>query len=215
MPTNTTCYGGAFSAARHRGLSPRVRGSHEAWQDLTTKRVYPRVCGGAPDPMRLHDSSHGRVYPRVCGGAAPRRAANLRNTARVYPRVCGGASCFLDQGTGPAWVYPRVCGGAQTLLRVLGDARVYPRVCGGAPNQSRETWSHRVYPRVCGGAVSVSLIAIVILPGVYPRVCGGAGSVGHPPRCAGARPCVPRGLSPRVRGSLCQIFDKGAALFSI
>ena len=45
-------------------------------------------------------------------------------------------------------------------------------------------------------------------PGVYPRVCGGAVKL-DPNRE------YPEGLSPRVRGSLCQIFDKGAALFSI
>ena len=74
---------------------------------------------------------------------------------------------------------------------VPDQARVYPRVCGGAVHGAaiQSHWRvRRVYPRVCGGAWRITEYALT---------------------CAGP------GLSPRVRGSLCQIFDKGAALFSI
>ena len=57
----------AKKAAAPRGLSPRVRGNHEAG-----RRDHPRVgsipaCAGEP-VMVVGGMSSSWVYPRVCGG---------------------------------------------------------------------------------------------------------------------------------------------------
>ena len=166
-------------------------------------RVYPRVCGGA----------YRRPIPMICPMGLSPRVRGSRLSVVVIRRAvgsipaCAGEPAAALRSLRPSWVYPRVCGGAALPITVTSLAKgLSPRVrgsrqkivrrprargsipaCAGEPRRRRTpACSGRVYPRVCGGAFPVALALM-----------------------------GQQGLSPRVRGSLCQIFDKGAALFSI
>ena len=172
------------------GLSPRVRGS-------------PLVRGG-----RLRRRDHGSI-PACAGKPSGRRGKALPIVSRVYPRVCGEA---LDDSPdasaiAAAEVYPRVCGEAWFYAcdskQIMG---LSPRVRGSRDEGTRDVVSVGSIPACAGKPIGPGRRMGGF--GVYPRVCGEA-------LIAGPDEDEIEGLSPRVRGSLCQIFDKGAALFSI
>ena len=124
---------GEEKAARNRGLSPRVRGNppgarerrghqrsiparagepHASLPRPGRYRVYPRACGGTPNPTDPLDVGLG-LSPRVRGnrareaarhpvyGSIPARAGEpscrrpMVRTLRVYPRACGGTFTWL------------------------------------------------------------------------------------------------------------------------
>ena len=170
---------------------------------MRARRVYPRVCGGTEIPSGVGKSLKG-LSPRVRGNPSGRRSSSLRQGSipacageppslsdrecmmRVYPRVCGGTSIRSRRAAREAGLSPRVRGNQLALLWGESASGSIP-ACAGEPRATRSSsWMIRVYPRVCGGT---------------------------PCRMTDLEHDV--GLSPRVRGNLCQIFDKGAALFSI
>ena len=74
---------------------------------MTTRRVYPRVCGGTRQPPR----------PTVKrGGLSPRVRGNRIDCA-LNPRYAGSI--------------PACAGEPSSMSRRGSRIRVYPRVCGG------------------------------------------------------------------------------------
>ena len=187
--------GGADSApdsvSLDGGLSPRVRGSHilsssvqglirsipagageprsqpHSWQ---SRRVYPRGCGGAGQPVPARPSGWG-LSPRVrgslnpygkafgpmgsipAGAGEPRAQRSPVNVTRVYPRGCGGAGSPTPWARKSKGLSPRVRGS-------LGNQRGRRSLRGSIPAGAGEPWlwSRRskrswVYPRGCGGAI--------------------------------------------------------------
>ena len=90
-------------------------------------QVYPRACGGTPEPARLASLERG-LSPRVRGnlaglverhasaGSIPARAGEptprrfYRNFLRVYPRACGGTMVTKHHTEFQAGLSPRVRG---------------------------------------------------------------------------------------------------------
>ena len=106
--------------------------------DRLDRRVYPRVCGGAPCALKSGGANVCRVYPRVCGGAKRCSDACVTFKPGLSPRV-RGSLCGCVMVTVPGW-------------------RVYPRVCGGAPRwRDRRRWVVRqgLSPRVRGSRSEV------------------------------------------------------------
>ena len=132
----------------YQGLSPRVRGSRPRvpW----SCPVFGSIPACAGEPPRSHAPRPGRrVYPRVCGGAPEHGAAlwrewGLSPRVRGSPSVVWGASCRT--GSIPA------CAGEPTVNPWPRPIRrVYPRVCGGAAILDKITRSNKgLSPRVRG-----------------------------------------------------------------
>ena len=214
------------------GLSPRVRGNHVGelldlhaagsipacagepahhGRGLLQHRVYPRVCGGT-SWAGLPDLMDRGLSPRVRGnfklsnlassvtGLSPRvrgnRPANSINLGRLRSiPACAGEPVLGGVISRPARVYPRVCGGtAASRLRPSRIGGLSPRVRG----------NHIIRVLVYGEVGSIPACAgeprsaggISARAKVYPRVCGGTNAT------EGSTWCV-WGLSPRVRGNLC------------
>ncbi len=111
----------------------------------------------------------------ACAGE-PLPSAPVSITMRVYPRVCGGAQRAVGDATGFMGLSPRVRGSPPPRASQVSALGSIP-ACAGEPAAKRFTLKIlRVYPRVCGGAVLNTIVT---------------GCVG--------------GLSPRVRGSLCDM----------
>ena len=81
-----TCERGRH-AARHRGLSPRVRGNRGPIRHALRHGGSIPACAGEPCQAPAFPSA-GRVYPRVCGGTMGEWAA-AREDAGLSPRVRG------------------------------------------------------------------------------------------------------------------------------
>ena len=192
------------------GLSPRVRGSPAFESSAQTASGSIPACAGEP-PTRHCLISSRRAYPRVCGGAWTRLALAWCLPG-LSPRVRGSRSaCECDNLVGGS--IPACAGEPFECLRLVVDIGVYPRVCGGADLAlGADDVGLGLSPRVRGsrqlkcriGAGLGSIPACAGEPAtaraprpscrVYPRVCGGARAR------AGGRRAV-QGLSPRVRGS--------------
>ena len=212
-----------------RGLSPRVRGNRENAMPIIVKagsipacagepfrlraiqgvhRVYPRVCGGTQEPIRIKGYPMG-LSPRVRGnpllslGAAvsfrsipacagePGDSWPTSPTTEVYPRVCGGTSGTTPGTPNQPGLSPRVRGN-----HCLGGCqprgwRSIPACAGEPPCAGCICRGWTVYPRVCGGTLLLVLLRGLGL-GLSPRVRGnrdvlvdddaGARSI---PACAG------------------------------
>ena len=131
-----------------KGLSPRVRGNHDgqgACDDedgsipacagephrtpigRTTRRVYPRVCGGT-GAFQPHQTGQGGLSPRVRGNRRPSRCAAIPTGS--IP-ACAGEPLRRSSATAAARVYPRVCGGTwNPLPRRSSRCGLSPRVRG-------------------------------------------------------------------------------------
>ena len=112
------------------GLSPRVRGNHEAWASGTAYERSIPACAGEPAFWPLMRITS-RVYPRVCGGTVVWRTTAARQ-AGLSPRVRGNPAgtywLQIDYGSIPA------CAGEPRVVHSSGRVPgVYPRVCGGTP----------------------------------------------------------------------------------
>ena len=227
----------AISVQVQEGLSPRVRGNrrraaarwpgvrsipacagepHSSPTIRTSRRVYPRVCGGttlfADDP----DIPPG-LSPRVRGNHTLRRrsghpagsipacagepilAKRLRPSDEVYPRVCGGTRDLADGDQGQVGLSPRVRG---NRLRIGGeDADL-----GSIPACAGEPWTGwprtprtKVYPRVCGGT-RAGQPHTAMGEGLSPRVRGNPGCAPPPPSQPGSIPaCAGEPPSPCAR----------------
>ena len=172
-----------------QGLSPRVRGNHQA-VDVGTD-THGSIPAGAGEPYAA--ASHGltiRVYPRGCGGTHY-AARGLWRTPGLSPRVRGNHHDPRRRAA-HLWSIPAGAGEPLTDVHVISLTRVYPRGCGGTgPIASR--WEERggLSPRVRGnrgsgrahhrrlGSIPAgageprSTMPPRPRPGVYPRGCGG------------------------------------------
>ena len=130
------------------GLSPRVRGSpltllvavHQigsipacagepgyAYENACTRRVYPRVCGGAGSTNDLSERRKG-LSPRVRGS---RYCEALGDTSQGSIPACAGEPCRTRRRPPASRVYPRVCGGAMLTSEGCEHAQgLSPRVRG-------------------------------------------------------------------------------------
>ena len=220
--------GGALSrlCARIRlpGRSPRVRGSHEErhqrgagkgsipacageprgyWCSRTSKRVDPRVCGGALSGPYAEADAAGRS-PRVRGSPAMRRERAMRTGS--IPACAGEPATQFISRKCPK-VDPRVCGGAPKIVSASRAASGRsPRVRGSHRKSRSQSKAPGSIP-ACAGEPAL-LPRWKVAARVDPRVCGGASAF---------RPRVqPRqGRSPRVRGSRHQLVELVALAGSI
>ena len=206
--------GGTFQPVNQpaviRGLSPRVRGNHNAancyhvWVRsipacagepvagcflLLHPWVYPRVCGGTVTPEARQAIVAG-LSPRVRGN---RRTIIFRHSLfRSIPACAGEPSSSGPTTTTPA-VYPRVCGGTEDGSGLRSDSRgLSPRVRGNRGSRRLGISNTRSIP-ACAGEPPQQLSKLPRVP-VYPRVCGGTQW-----RSFWVADGV--GLSPRVRGN--------------
>ena len=156
-----------------------------------------------------------RVYPHVCG-AASRRHLSAISAMGLSPRVWG--SLALDGYDLCCVRSIPTCVGQPGWPGVPGKVgQVYPHVCGAARGKDLGTALPRgLSPRVWGSLECAAVYGCVIrsIPTcvgqptvwdaikptieVYPHVCGAATAAPSPSS-------LPRGLSPRVWGSHCQI----------
>ena len=111
---------------------------------------------------------------------------------RFIPACAGNGTCRFAARY-PRSVHPRVCGEqysvSDPLVWISGSS---PRVRGTGACQLADSSASRFIP-ACAGNSSI-LTQRQILPSVHPRVCGEQSHVRHRQR-------VPRGSSPRVRGT--------------
>ena len=128
---------------------------------------------------RMRGSPYGRPLRAADPGPIPAHAGEpawrraRRTPARAYPRACGGATTLKLSPSRTRGLSPRMRGSQLAHgLRIAGP--------GPIPAHAGEPWARcqsgstgRAYPRACGGAASSRVIFV-----------------------------VPRGLSPRMRGSL-------------
>ena len=201
---------GAAGCARHRGLSPRVRGNrrvghqihavpgsipasagepYESMRELSQARVYPRECGGTIEQWDAGEDGHG-LSPRVRGN---RQASSPSRGKRGSIPASAGEPRTRTAATAPSGVYPRECGGTRPRgWRRAGCGGLSPRVRGNPAGRRRTGTRSRSIPASAGepgGRRSRAATAAV-----YPRECGGT-------RQAIADVEPNEGLSPRVRGN--------------
>ena len=194
------------------GLSPRVRGNPYSSCALKLSIRSIPACAGEPRTQGRQGKGTG-VYPRVCGGT-PNPRTTRKGDWGLSPRVRGN----LKYRTGIAGHSRSIpaCAGEPVEQRCRqADSQVYPRVCGGTNDGFyRGRYGLGLSPRVrgnhifLGGSVhgSGSIPACAGEPTadrgyngiyrVYPRVCGGTSATSPSPDHRA-------GLSPRVRASTC------------
>jgi len=174
------------------GLSPRVRGNHNATGIMIVRTGSIPACAGEPEQTGPERRSR-MVYPRVCGGTSHSSVEAVR-TSGLSPRVRGNrlARPQPDRRRGSI---PACAGEPRTYPSDNGGCRVYPRVCGGT--RCASSWiaaRSGLSPRVRGNPPvgtdqhlrAGSIPACAGEPrrhflqrhgaGVYPRVCGGTSS---------------------------------------
>ena len=179
--------GGSSSAW---GLSPRVRGSHNAFPGgENSARSIPASAG---QPSRRRTAAlKAQVYPRECGAArqwAPKIAENEGLSPRVRGSLGGNHPLDVSHRSIPAsagqprlqgrrvdlvGVYPRECGAAMTdpIARFNSDG-LSPRVRGSLNLLSRSFQQNGSIPASAGQPASLYLATQP--PRVYPRECGAA-----------------------------------------
>ena len=213
-----------------RGLSPRVRGSHDLLLLGEIGLGSIPACAGEPrTPSRSRKPT--RVYPRVCGGAIV-LSGGRRIIEGLSPRV-RGSPILPNNTTGLIGSIPACAGEPSPAAGCRRRTGVYPRVCGGAFACGPPVGPYTgLSPRVRGSRNWTDIVLrasgsipacagepasggrAVTFRGVYPRVCGGAvresrcqpSARVYPRVCGGAAPMLlppgpAVGLSPRVRGS--------------
>ena len=195
----------------HAGLSPRGRGSLRprprrqlgarsipAWagepstpsSPRLSRRVYPRVGGGAALTQELNEAGQG-LSPR--GRGSRRRAGEVRGLHRSIPAWAGEPKTDRTPRLGSG-VYPRVGGGAvQRLNNARPESGLSPRGRGSPAWPPSRTRSRRSIPAWAGEPWRRG--PAWARRRVYPRVGGGA--TPSPGGSGGSW-----GLSPRGRGSL-------------
>ena len=171
------------------GLSPRMRGNRPAnirfryqrrsipayagepgfpagiW---TTRKVYPRVCGGTynPDCLRVRDEG---LSPRMRGNrlnldglcaaarsipayaGEPDVSSSDIGGRTVYPRVCGGTPTAPMMYRWPMGLSPRMRGNQGRTAGTSPSKGSIPAYAGEPPTPLKSAWPTWVYPRVCGG----------------------------------------------------------------
>ena len=124
--------GGTLTRAGYRytpqGLSPRVRGNHDASRLPTLPAGSIPACAGEPRALLARKGSL-TVYPRVCGGTSAIIADCMR-FGGLSPRVRGNRLGNLVK-TAAAGSIPACAGEPCAPGSPVRRPRVYPRVCGG------------------------------------------------------------------------------------
>ena len=139
---------GQIEKAVGPGLSPRVRGSPGQTHQHDYLVGSIPACAGEPCSASSTPRPR-RVYPRVCGGAPPNQSLIFLRMG-LSPRVRGSPRSAPCRSQAPGSI--PACAGEPALRRVAGFvARVYPRVCGGAILVDDREGSRRgLSPRVRG-----------------------------------------------------------------
>ena len=110
------------------GLSPRVRGNHNARQQRLDQGGSIPACAGEP-VLASMVTAVSPVYPRVCGGTRrPRR--RLRWREGLSPRVRGNPAGWTTAATITGSI-PACAGEPRHQVVHAAMPEVYPRVCGG------------------------------------------------------------------------------------
>ena len=147
--------GGAGAAEpgskRTTGLSPRVRGSQDAWP--RTRDNFGSIPASAGEPVVPVTGLHQFwVYPRECGGA-PREGGMFKRDWGLSPRVRGSPFGRRPRGR-RAGSIPASAGEPPGTASGAVSWRVYPRECGGAPPiRLRRKPSPGLSPRVRGSRI--------------------------------------------------------------
>ena len=208
------------------GVYPRVCGEAPTRRSDTPRRtgLSPRVRG-SPLPKPNRQAGLGSIP--ACAGK-PSGWPSTQRAPWVYPRVCGEARLEIHLGGLHRGLSPRVRGSRCGRSRPVTHSGSIP-ACAGKPRSTPgRRPSTRVYPRVCGEAADL-IDAVDDAVGLSPRVRGSL--IGAPihrpvsgsiPACHRIRPGSPRCgealsvacISPRVRGSLCQIIDRIQSRFN-
>ena len=210
------------------GLSPPVRGnpwfSPQSFRRQSWRNGSIPACAGEPGAGGVAVSVR-EVYPRLCGGtgwgcAVARCPAGLSppvrgNHALPHPGnpgagsipACAGEPMERRLGAAACWVYPRLCGGTLPPTPPQNsESGLSPPVRGNLCTDTGRQAGRGSIPACAGEPPSHSRIPS--LNRVYPRLCGGTDL----PR---SQPAAPAGLSPPVRGNLCQLRRNPAAARSI
>ena len=146
---------------------------------------------------------HG-LSPRVRGNLV--LVIDLVPTTRSIPACAGEPRQCQDMGEQRP-VYPRVCGGTQLCaMSMTCNEGLSPRVRGNLSCARLSAHSNRSIP-ACAGEPAQACVAPRQTK-VYPRVCGGTHS-----STASSR--LSWGLSPRVRGNLGRVNERGLGWGSI
>ena len=202
------------------GLSPRVRGNHQRFQDRRKRGGSIPASAGEPFFCARRPNCCRGLSPRVRGNPSLMRFASLFDRSipasagepiaataaspprRVYPRECGGTAVLRTAAASMLGLSPRVRGNRR---EGIGGARRQGSIPASAGEPLRRGWMNReggVYPRECGGtrrALAVPLAATGLSPRVRgnPIVCvgvrAGGGSI---PASAGEPRCRCGWLSP-------------------
>ena len=171
------------------GLSPRLRGNHQAWlrgglaegsipapagepgQPAIRGRccrVYPRACGGTLRPAIFVRTMYG-LSPRLRGNQG--KAYVKRFWARSIPAPAGEPEGGEDVAS-ILPVYPRACGGTSHPSGRQSDATgLSPRLRGNPNLEAEEGATQRSIPAPAGEPSSIQ--CRISAPPVYPRACGG------------------------------------------
>ena len=198
------------------GLSPPVRGNlNSCFLSIRRNGSIP-ARAGEPSPLRQRITSK-KVYPRPCGGTGWRRVAGTPGTG-LSPPVRGNladvAALGDRDGSIPAragepasslialarrWVYPRPCGGTQSSPPLgTEEAGLSPPVRGNRSHLDGEGTATGSIPARAGEPRLCPMSPSPIT--VYPRPCGGTGTQVE-------RGQILEGLSPPVRGNPCDFLS--------
>ena len=140
--------GPAALARCPRGLSPRVRGSprHRPAGQHAIGSI--PACAGEP-PSKTASAHTRRVYPRVCGGASLLDMCAV-DPLGLSPRVRGSRLRGIGHPQRLGSI-PACAGEPCSAIISLPSTRVYPRVCGGAPSAKKSSAFRKgLSPRVRG-----------------------------------------------------------------
>ena len=174
------------------GLSPPVRGNLEEGGLLyyldgsipacagepiassagsSTRRVYPRLCGGTSDRTNTSQAPQGlsppvrgnhcdSCRPNSCRRSIPACAgepmliATRQLSRKVYPRLCGGTAEVETKAWLGSGLSPPVRGNPQASPPPAVHAWSIP-ACAGEPLVTAGLLRrYRVYPRLCGGTIT-------------------------------------------------------------
>ncbi len=109
------------------GLSPRVRGTHAAWQTTESRKRFIPACAGNTGSFLLR-AVQIPVYPRVCG-EHPTANLLMMWLIGLSPRVRGTRRYLYETSQG--WRFIPACAGNTFLSSITNSpVSVYPRVCG-------------------------------------------------------------------------------------
>ena len=199
-----------------QGSSPRMRGTRRAGACGSDRPgIIPAYAGNTAS--RACSSGTERDHPRVCGehpeirllhGARLGSSPRMRGThdwfgqhevfEGIIPAYAGNTTPTIAR-TSPEWDHPRVCG-EHYVLEVARIVRPgsSPRMRGTLTVKTRKKNPDRIIPAYAGNTTRLLWRPRAFRD--HPRVCGEHGAVREPI-------CRKTGSSPRMRGTLCRLFQ--------